>query len=101
MQVLKHFLLPAGLLIALFISSCYRNDMAPVEVVKDCTGTYVKMGESDYKVCNVEKLDSYENGTAVLISYELMDSCDNPNLPPTFCELYHPYEGWVNITELE
>jgi hypothetical protein len=55
-------------LFALF--SCKKKRNRSFTVIKDCTGTYLRFGEKDYHVCNLEKLSSYTDGTKVTTTFK-------------------------------
>lgn len=71
-----------------------------MEVVRDCTGTYLRNKSGlDYKVCNEELIESYSEGTKIKVSFDQLDTCfgllENPQ-----CALEHISEGNIEITKV-
>lgn len=79
--------------------SCQKSEKN-MEVIKDCTGSYLRDNGKDYKVCNIEMLENYESGQDVTVAYAHLSSCEALDTV-IVCELYHPYEGWIKIKEIE
>lgn len=74
---------------------------AEVEVVRDCTGTYIRYHEKDYQVCNFEILKDIEDGKLITAELYRMDGCDNPAFNDMIvCMMYHENEGWVRISSV-
>lgn len=81
-----------------YFTGCEKINEQHMIVVKDCTGTYLRQYGDDYKVCNFEKLDSYENGRVVAVTYSEINEC------PDFlysCEMLHLYKGWIEVNTVE
>jgi hypothetical protein len=76
--------------------SCSKENMT---IIKDCTGSYLRLGGKDYHICNIEATESFDGGTEVEASFERISDCQTK--PPTECEMYHKNEGWVNVTDIE
>lgn len=68
-------------------------------VVKDCTGTYLRMNGKDYQVCNTATTISYTAGTRVKVSFKAVGNCKEA--PEFVCEMLHPSEGWIKIVSIE
>ncbi|MBL7932795.1 MAG: hypothetical protein JNL60_12875 [Bacteroidia bacterium] len=58
-------------------------------VVKDCTGTYLRYDNKDHLICNEDKLDGYESGTAVNVSILRDDNCRSEGV---HCAALHHYQ---------
>ena len=57
-------ILAASLICLLSMCACEKNCKSML-VVRDCTGTYLRVADKDYHVCNTEKLAKYSNGETV------------------------------------
>lgn len=86
-------------LVAPGLSSCDKNKLR-MEVVKDCTGVYLrnKAGQ-DFKVCNESMLDAYVTGSKIKVYVDNLDECfgllEDPNCTDT-----HVYEGKIEVTKI-
>jgi hypothetical protein len=77
-------------------SSCGKRMEENAIVVKDCTGTYLRISEHDYLVCNPEELEQINSETEITAEYREKDDC---NFEGPVCMLYHPYEGAVKVID--
>ncbi len=69
-----------------------------LEIIKDCTGTYVRWNEKDYQVCNFELLEKFKGGEVIEAKFYRLKECNNPLLKDmVFCTMYHQNEGWVKV----
>lgn len=76
-----------------FLLSCTKED--DMIVIKDCTGTYLRKNDKDFKVCNEELLDKYEDEQVITVSYKRADEeCEKEGF---VCELYHKFEHYIEI----
>ncbi|MFK5878218.1 MAG: hypothetical protein QM478_01845 [Flavobacteriaceae bacterium] len=70
-----------------------------VQIIRDCSGTYIRMNEMDYKVCNDKTLVDFENETILNLSFIDVNKCRLPeNI--AVCMLYHEHVGSVRILEI-
>jgi hypothetical protein len=67
-----------------------------VIVVKDCTGTYIRYREKDYRVCNEDLLKYYTDGSRITANFSKANNCSD--LPLYLCNMYHQNEGLVAIS---
>ena len=80
--------------------SCTKERNKSMTVVKDCTGTYLRMDGKDYHVCNLEKLSSYSDGTKVTATFKKIENC--PSSSETIvCKMLHENEGWVEVVKIK
>ena len=93
---MKNTLLIIGVF-ALF--SCTKNNKEGV-VIKDCTGTYIEIGNLDYRVCNVEITDAFAEGTEVEIDFRKVRKCEAQD-SLIRCELFHEYVSTIKIKSLK
>lgn len=69
-------------------------------VVRDCSGTYLRLDGKDYHVCNEEKLSSFSSGTNVTATFKTLQNCKVLE-EKIVCKLYHKNEGWVEVVNLK
>ncbi|PCI07294.1 MAG: hypothetical protein COB73_08495 [Flavobacteriaceae bacterium] len=70
-----------------------------VLIVRDCSGTYIRMNEWDYKVCNDTTLVNIKNDAFAKISFIDINKCKLPE-KVAVCMLYHEHVGAVKILEI-
>ncbi len=76
------------------------EDFQTVVIVRNCSGTYVKIDEQDFQVCNAEALEKFDDGESVDIEYEDVEKCENKE-GVAVCMLYHPHEGYVFVNQVK
>ncbi len=88
------------LVLVSFVYSCKKNRFKHAMVEKDCTGTYIRINFKDYKVCNVDALNCYDDGDMVNVKFEKDVLCD---LEQIVCMMVHEHqvEGIITILEVE
>jgi hypothetical protein len=91
------FITTVAVLLTLF--SCKRETNT-MTVVKDCTGTYLRIHGKDFKVCNLGKLSSVPAGATVTATLKKIDNCKSLD-DRFFCMMFHENEGWVEIVKLK
>ena len=69
-------------------------------IVRDCTGTYIRVEGKDYLVCNFKKIQNYKEGSKAKVSYEIPKEC------PEFdgiavCMMYHEHVGMIRILSIK
>ena len=70
-------------------------------VIKDCTGTYLRLNNKDHRICNADKLDKYENGAVVDASFVKDDKCVSDR---KHCAMVHNHEievGLYRVTKIK
>ena len=75
--------------------SCKKEELLKAAVVRDCTGTYLRVDKLDYAVCNLSSLTSYEDGSAVRVSFTRLSECSSNAIA---CMMLHPHEGYIKVT---
>ena len=80
--------------------ACNKEKCKSMTVVKDCTGTYLRLDGKDFHVCNEEKLSSFSSGTTITASFKTIENCKA--LEEKFvCKMYHKNEGWIEVVNLK
>lgn len=87
--------------IAVISLSCTGPKMQEAAVIKDCTGSYLRINNKDYHVCNIEKLEGLENGVKIKASYRRLEKCTGPEQDAIVCMMYHENEGWIKIKKIK
>ena len=86
--------------LVLLSASCNKGGCeepsAPMTIIRDCTGTYLRDGGKDYNVCNLEAVSAYPNGTKVTARYRKIPVCSDAN-DRIVCYMLHENEGWVEV----
>lgn len=100
---MKRFILLSAIAASatLFSFGTAEQNMKPMNgtVVRDCTGTYIRFGESDYLVCNKQDLLSVPDGSSVSVKYKKAKKC-----PPTdemVCMMYHEHKGTIYVKKVQ
>ena len=70
-----------------------------MEVVKDCTGVYLRENGIDHLVCNKELLSDYESGEQVKITFENVNECYGLQDEVT-CMMAHAYQDKIEIKKI-
>ena len=83
-----------------FIASSCDKEKQKMEVIKDCTGVYLRAKNGqDFFVCNDEILDNIGNGTKIKVTYDNLTQCFGL-IEPITCTETHTFEGTIEITEI-
>lgn len=84
----------------LLISSCSKDFLQVNAIVeKNCTGSYLKINDKFYYVCNKEKLDSYTQGQSINVQYKVLEGCKSKE-ETNACTMAFNYEAIVEIKEI-
>jgi hypothetical protein len=93
-----------NVLVVIFISGCFsceKDEFVNATVLRDCSGTYLRMNSKDYLVCNLDKIQSYGDGVNLKVAYSRLKECDDPEVHLESCFMYHPNEGWIKVDKIE
>ena len=85
--------------VLLTLFSCKRETNT-MTVIKDCTGTYLRMDGKDFHVCNIGKLSLFSTGTTVNATFKKIDNCKRLE-DMVVCKMLHPNEGLIEIVKLK
>lgn len=81
----------------LSLSGCTDSQTQTAIVIKNCTGSYLRFEDNDFKICNQEIIESYQEDEVITANLRHIDHCSYDYA----CNLYYPFEGWVEILEIE
>jgi len=89
------------LLFTSILFSCKKESYTNATVIKDCTGTYLRVLDKDYQVCNIEKTASFNHQEKVLANFNLLKQCTGTAITVPVCYMLHPNDGWININDIK
>lgn len=70
-----------------------------MEVVRDCSGVYLKKKSILHKVCNESVLASCASGDKVKVSYDVLEQCFGLQEDPT-CSTTHSYLDLIDVYKI-
>ncbi len=85
----------------LILAACKKEINKHAEVVTDCTGTYLRFDENDYKVCNSEKVSHFQDGQRVTATFKKIDECNGSGNFVVSCEMSHKFEYWIEVINIK
>lgn len=86
------------LLISLLTACGKRNVEGVIE--RDCSGTYIVIGLLDYRVCNTEITEAFDNGTMVEIDYRTINNCSDQE-GIIRCPVTRAFKDFIRIKSLK
>lgn len=81
--------------------SCKKEKFVQAAIARDCTGTYLRVDGKDYRVCNLEMTDKFQNGQPVNVTFTKMKECNKSGNFAPICYLYHQYDSFVEVLKIE
>lgn len=95
-------ILSLGLFSTLLFSCATVHDRLQTgTIVKDCTGTYLRVGENeDYLVCNSDILASKKEGEKVFVVYDYTKECKERD-GKIMCMMYHENKGMIRVKSVK
>jgi hypothetical protein len=81
------------------LAACSSVSGIEATVVRDCTGTYVRVDGKDHLVCNKDKLSTFKEGDSVRVRFKQTSFC-NENKDEMVCMMYHEHEGLVKVVNV-
>lgn len=81
--------------------ACKKTPRTTVTVVRDCTGTYLRMDGKDYLVCNLEQVERFADGAVVKASFKRLKECNGSAKDRIVCMMVHEHEGWIEVLSIE
>lgn len=88
---------------SMFFFSCVsvHDRLQTGTIVKDCTGTYLRVGENeDYLVCNSDILASKKEGEKVSVVYDYTKECKERD-GKIMCMMYHENKGMIRVKSVK
>jgi hypothetical protein len=90
-------------IISFMVFSCasMKNKPQSMQVIRDCTGTYLRFHEKDYHVCNLDALKGFADNQVVQASFSKTAECKDPSQPEMTCMMFHENEGWIQVNSIQ
>ncbi len=79
--------------------SC-RDEVKPMMVIKNCSGSYLSYDGSNYKVCNSDILNGCAHGTTVNAVFVRINKCEVVNDKVRCLMEYPPYKHKVRVIKV-
>jgi len=98
---MKNILFIVTAVFLLSFLSCKKEQTEKVEVVRDCTGTYLRFDLKEYRVCNLEKVDSFPDGAMVEATFVKKNECNGSAKDAIVCAKFHQNDGWIRVDEIK
>lgn len=80
------------------VASCDHKSKKNSIVIKDCTGSYLQIDGSDFRICNQSKVEHIPSGTEVVAVFRSSSTCEADN--EIVCLMYHEYEDDIRISKI-
>lgn len=88
------------LFLAILTLACTKKNGVEASITRDCTGTYIRIQDKDYLVCNINSVGEYNEGEKVKVSYKMETDCpEREGL--MMCMMYHENKGMVRILKVK
>jgi hypothetical protein len=81
--------------------ACTKESGKTAIVVKDCSGTYLRVDGKDYHVCNLEKTDPFADSATVTVVFKSIAECNGSAKDAVICFMLHENEGWIEVEEIK
>ena len=88
------------LVVAILGMACTKKNGVEASITRDCTGTYVRIHDKDFLVCNINSVAEYNEGDKVKVSYKMVADCPKKE-GSVVCMMYHENEGMVRILKVK
>lgn len=85
----------------LTVLACKKEMFKTAQVIVDCTGTYLSWDGKDYKVCNLEKVAGFDNGSKVEVSFKKLTECNDSGNFFVTCYMNHEYDSWIEVEKIK
>ena len=101
MKKVSHILSLAIFSTLLFSCKSVHDRLQTGTIVRDCTGTYVRVAENeDYLVCNSDILASKKDGEKVSVVYDYTKECAERD-GKIMCMMYHENKGMIRVKSIK
>ena len=94
---MKKIIFLATTITMLTFVACKKVKNETMTVVRDCTGTYLRLNEKDYNVCNLEKVLSFPDRVSVIATFKKINNCTSRAV----CHTFHENEGWIYVEKIK
>jgi hypothetical protein len=88
------------LVLSILVLACTKKSGVEASITRDCTGTYIRIQDKDYLVCNINSVAEYNEGEKVKVSYRMETECpEREGL--MVCMMYHENAGMVRVLKVK
>jgi hypothetical protein len=94
-------ILPFILSLSVFTTSCKKDKSETMTVVRNCTGTYLRLDGKDYHVCNLEMVEPFSDGESVSVEFKKIKECHGSANEVIICQMVYENEGWIEVESIE
>ena len=77
---------------------CSKSVFQEMEIVRNCTGIYLKKSHKEYRVCNNQDIEGYSDGELIKVTFEPISVCSEGGF---YCEMAYDYEEDINLLEVK
>jgi len=85
----------------LFSCASVNNSKQSGTIVRDCTGTYLRIGENnDYLICNSDLLNDKKDGEKVSLVFVHSKDCPERD-GKIMCMMYHENKGMIRVKSIK
>lgn len=84
------------ILVSLF--ACEKSGKNNAQIVRNCTGIYLRMDGKEYRVCNSEKVSKYPNGVSITVNYKHIKKCNSDDI---VCTMAYPNDGDIKVLKIK
>jgi hypothetical protein len=81
------------------LSGCKKDNWRTCEVVRNCTGVYLRFDAVEYRVCNEFKLLPFADGERVRVRYALVKGCGGTG--QIVCMMFYEHDGLADVLDVE
>lgn len=80
-----------------FFPGCRKTDWIATELERNCTGTYLRIMDKNYFVCNPETLAFFEDGDLLETKVQYTSECV---LDGAVCLMLFPVDGYLRVRKV-
>lgn len=88
-------------ILAVLVLSCKKERNIQLVVIKDCTCTYLRTDDSDYKLANPKIAEDFLNEEVVIATFKKLRPSQSPKEGGTVCYVTHNYKAWIEVCKIE
>lgn len=88
-----------AMMVAVFAIACKKETHLEAVIIKDCTGTYLRIANKDYKVCNIKLTEDFADGQTVKAVFTPESDCNSD--APSPCYMNHNFVSYAQIKKIE
>ena len=81
-------------------SSCKKKTCGEMTIIKDCTGSYLRVDDKDYQICNENIVTNYADGTKVNATFIKLEACLALK-DKSVCHMFHQHKGLIEVKKIQ